>query len=454
MKQWHQRIRPRQWQGRHRTLAMSPPAVLASGFASLILLGAVLLWLPWSLKAPLRFSDALFTATSAVTVTGLSVVDTASHFTLFGQSVLLMLIQLGGLGFMTFGVLVLLLLAGKMSFNQQFLIRESLNQTQLTDVARLLRHLLRFVLLAEGLGVLLLALIWVPQLGWQQGLWQALFYTISAFNNAGFGLAPDSLSASVASGPVNMVISGLFITGGIGFAVVSELAQKRRLTGLSLHTRVMLLGSLLLALLAMLLFALIEWHNPATLGPLDTAGKLWASWFQAVTPRTAGFNTVPISGLMPASVMLMLLLMLIGAGPGSTASGIKVTTFAVLLAATRAFLLRRRQTLLLGRAVPAVLVFKALAVTLLSLMLIFVALFILTISDGHQHFLDLTFEVVSAFGTVGLTRGITPELSDTGRAVIMVLMFLGRLGPLTLGFMLATPRTHNIRYAEESLAIG
>lgn len=453
MKQWHQSIRPRQWQGQ-RSLAASPPMVLALGFLALILVGAAALCLPWSRVGPLSFWDALFTATSAVTVTGLGVVDTASHFTYLGQGILLVLIQLGGLGFMTFGVLVLLLLAGRVSFSHQFLVKESLNQTQLSDVMRLVRHLARFVLVAEGAGILLLALCWVPQMGWQKGLWHALFYTVSAFNNAGFALASDSLSQYVASGPVNIIITALFMTGGIGFAVVSELAQKRRFKGLSLHSRVMLLGTLVLSLGGMALLLLIEWHNPATLGGLDTEGKFWAAWFQSVTTRTAGFNTLDMGALLPASVMLMLLLMLIGAGPGSTASGIKVTTFAVLLAATRAFLLRRPQTKLLNRAVPAVLVFKALAVTLLSLMLIFLALFVLCISDSDKHFLDLCFEVVSAFGTVGLSRGITADLSPLGKGVIMVMMFLGRVGPLTLGFLLATPRSHQIRFAEEPVAIG
>ncbi|ROQ18736.1 TrkH family potassium uptake protein [Gallaecimonas pentaromativorans] len=453
MKQWHQTIRPRQWQNQ-KSLAASPPMVLAGGFFVLILLGAALLLLPWSRVGPLSVGDALFTATSAVTVTGLGVVDTATHFTYLGQGILLLLIQLGGLGFMTFGVLVLLLLAGRVSFSHQFLVKESLNQTQLSDVMRLVRHLARFVLIAEGLGIVLLALCWVPQMGWHKGLWHALFYTISAFNNAGFALSSDSLSQYVDSGPVNLIITALFMTGGIGFAVVSELAQKRSYNRLSLHSRVMLLGTLMLALGGMALFLLIEWHNPATLGHLSTGGKLWAAWFQSVTARTAGFNTIDMSAMTPAAVMLFLLLMLIGAGPGSTASGIKVTTFAVLLAATRAFLLRRPQTKLLNRAVPAVSVFKALAVTLLSLMLIFLAVFVLAISDHDKPFLDLCFEVVSAFGTVGLTRGITPELSATGKAVIMVMMFLGRVGPLTLGFLLATPRVHRVRYAEEPVAIG
>ncbi|WP_115717520.1 TrkH family potassium uptake protein [Gallaecimonas mangrovi] len=453
MKQWHQAIRPRQWQ-KQKSLGATPPMVLAGGFLALIIMGALLLLLPWSRHGPLSVADAFFTATSAVTVTGLGVVDTASHFSHFGQGVLLVLIQLGGLGFMTFGVLVLLLLAGKVSFSHQFLVKESLNQTQLTDVMRLVRHLARFVIVAEGLGWLLLSLIWVPEMGWSKGIWHALFYTVSAFNNAGFALSSDSLNRYVDSAPVNLVITALFMTGGIGFAVVSELAQKRRYKGLSLHSRVMLWGTLTLAFGGMALFLLIEWNNPETLGNLSIGGKLWASWFQSVSTRTAGFNTIDMSGMRPASVMLFIMLMFIGAGPGSTASGIKVTTFVVLLAATRAFLLRRPQTKVMNRAIPAVSVFKALAVTLLSTMLIFFAIFVLSITDHDKPFLDLCFEVVSAFGTVGLTRGITPELSETGKVLIMVMMFLGRVGPLTLGFLLATPKVHRVRYAEEPVSIG
>lgn len=265
MKQWSNRTRPRQWRQRHN-IAASPPLVLAAGFLLLILLGSLLLLLPICRIGPLSFLDALFTATSAVTVTGLGVVDTSRHFTEIGQGVLLLLIQLGGLGFMTFGVLILLLLSGKVSLSQQFIVKETLNQSELTDVARLLRHLVKFVAIAESTGIVLLSLCWIPDQGFHHGLWNAVFYTISAFNNAGFALSSDSLSQYVGDLPVNIIITLLFITGGIGFAVVSEIAGRRSQTRRqwSLHTRVMLYGSLGLAGAGMIIFLATEWRAKVT----------------------------------------------------------------------------------------------------------------------------------------------------------------------------------------------
>jgi trk system potassium uptake protein TrkH len=437
-----------------RPLRLPPPAILAALYAVLIALGALLLKLPWAAPVPVTWSDALFTAASAVTVTGLVVVDTGSQFTLFGQGVIMLLIQLGGLGLMTFAVLLLSMLGLPVTLSQRLYLRDDLNQTSISDLMVLVRKILKVVLACEALGVALLACVFVPEFGWGAGLWQALFHTISAFNNAGFALFPDSLTRWVGDPIVNLTVPALFIFGGLGFVVVTELYAKRRWQSLSLHSKLMVVGTLALILWSVLGFALLEWTNPATLGALQSPGdKLWASWFQGVTTRTAGFNTVDIAGLRESTSMMMMSLMVIGGGSTSTAGGIKVTTFIVLLLATVAFFKRRQHLHVFGRSLGLEEVMKVLALVMVSLLTVFVALFLLSLS--HQSsFLDLAFEVTSAFGTVGLSRGATAELDGFGRAVIIAVMFIGRIGPLTLGFFLATRAIPRVGYPASKVYLG
>ncbi|MWD29907.1 Ktr system potassium transporter B [Aquicoccus sp. SCR17] len=431
-----------------------PPAVLALLYAGLICAGALLLKLPGAALVPLGWGDAVFTATSAVTVTGLAVVDTGSGFSLFGQAVILLLIQLGGLGLMTFAVLILSMLGRRVGFTHHIYLREDLNQTSLHDLLRLVRVILRVVLGVELAGAALLALVFVPEFGWGPGLWDALFHAVSAFNNAGFALFPDSLSAWVADPLINLVIPALFIVGGLGYTVLSDLAQTRGWHRLTLHSKIMLAGSAALILWSVPSFALIEWTNPETLGAIDgTGGRLLASWFQAVTTRTAGFNTVEISGLHDGTALMMMCLMVIGGGSTSTAGGIKVTTFVVLLIAMVSFFRRRMTLTLFGRSLGNEEVMKVLALAMVSVLVVMTGIFvILTSHDGD--FLDLSFEVVSAFGTVGLTRGTTGELDTLGRIVVMAMMFIGRVGPLTLGFFLATRIPPRIRYPAGRVHLG
>lgn len=436
------------------TPPLSPPQLLLLGFALLSALGTLLLLLPIAAHEPLRWHQALFTATSAVTVTGLIVTDT-STLTLFGQIVVLLLIQLGGLGFTTFAALVLLLLGMRMPLQQQKLVRENLNYSSFKDLRRLVLVVIVVALVAEAGGTLLLATTWVPEFGLQAGLWYSLFHAVSAFNNAGFAILPGGLFNEVANPQVNSVMSLLFIIGGLGFAVIAELTQWRGRRRLSLHTKVMLSATLGLTLSAMAALLLLEWNNPATLGGLDSiTARLWAAWFQAVTPRSAGFNTVDISALTAPSTLLTMLLMFIGAGPGSTASGIKVTTFVVLLLVAHAFVRSTAQPAIFGRAVPEQIVLKAVAVAFAGLLLVFTSLLALTITEPGKAFLDLAFEAVSAFGTVGLSRGITDDLSVPGQIVVIITMLLGRAGPISLGYFLATRKSGGTRYAEGQVHIG
>ena len=439
-------------QGGH--VQIPPPAILALLYAALITAGAGLLMLPMATPAPITWSAAFFTAASAVTVTGLVVIDTGSQLTMFGQAVVMVLIQLGGLGLMTFAVLILSMLGLPVSMSHRIFLREDLNQTSISDLLVLVRGILKVVLACELVGVALLSIVFVPEFGWEMGLWQALFHTISAFNNAGFALFPDSLSQWVGNPIVNLTVPALFIFGGLGFIVVTELYAKRTWRSFSLHTKLMVVGTLALVAWSVLAFAILEWTNPRTLGGLDSIGeRLWASWFQGVTTRTAGFNSLDIGGIHDSTALMFMSLMVIGGGSTSTAGGIKVTTFIILLLATLAFFKRRQQLHVFGRSLGPDEVMKVLALTMVSILTVFMAIFLITIShDGD--FLDLAFEVTSAFGTVGLSRGATGELDGFGRAVIIAVMFIGRVGPLTLGFFLATRSKPRVAYPSSKVYLG
>lgn len=434
--------------------SLPPPAALALLYAVLVIVGAALLWSPLAHYGPLSAMDALFTAVSAVTVTGLSVADTGSVFTGFGQVVILLLIQLGGLGLMSFAVLVLNTLGIHVGLPQRHILREDLNQTSVSDLVKLVRLILKFALAAEALGVLVLAFVFVPLEGWGRGMWFALFHSVSAFNNAGFSLYPDSLVRFVGDPVINLAVPALFIAGGLGFVVVADIRLKRSWRALSLHSKLMIVGSLALIALGFGGIAALEWNNPATLGRLDGPDeKLWAAWFQGVSPRTAGFNTVEIGGLHDASALLIMLLMVIGGGSASTAGGIKVTTALVMGMATVAFFRKRATLHAFGRSLQAEEVLKVLALSVVSFLLIVIGIFVASIShDGD--FLDLAFEVTSAFGTTGLSRGATGLLDTAGQVAVMAIMFLGRVGPLTLGFFLARRAQPRVRYPAGQVYLG
>ncbi|MDW4497246.1 potassium transporter TrkG [Sulfitobacter sp. D35] len=433
---------------------LPPPATLALLYLGCIVVGAILLWLPVSLQRPIPFWDALFMSTSAVTVTGLVVVDPGSTFSYFGQAVIAVLIQLGGLGLMTFAVLVLSALGIPVGMPQRLILREEVNQTSIANLMVLIRVILAVALACEAMGALALSVVFVPEYGWGQGLWHALFHSISAFNNAGFALFHDSLMSYVGHPVVNLVVPLLFILGGIGFVVVGDIWQVRGWHGLTLHSKLTLAGTLSLILGAWVLFAALEWQNPGTLGALSsTADKVWASWFQAVTPRTAGFNTLNTSGMHDSTTLMTMALMLIGGGSTSTAGGIKVTTGIVLLLATIAFFKRHTSLNAFGRSMKMEEVMKVLALTVVSMLLVLTGIFLTSIShDGA--FLDLAFEISSAFGTVGLSRGATTELDALGRTLVMIVMFLGRVGPLTIGFFLATHSVPRVRYPAGQVYLG
>ncbi|MEK4217629.1 MULTISPECIES: TrkH family potassium uptake protein [unclassified Bacillus (in: firmicutes)] len=431
----------------------SPPQVLAIGFFLTIIIGSLLLKLPISTAKPLSWIDALFTAASATTVTGLAVVDTGTEFTVFGQTVIMGLIQVGGLGFMTFAVLIVMILGKKIGLKERMLIREALNQPTIGGVIGLVKVLFLFSISIELIAALILSIRLVPQYGWASGLFASVFHAISAFNNAGFSLWPDNLMSYVGDPAVNLVITILFITGGIGFTVLFDILKNRRFKAFSLHTKLMLAGTFVLNIAATLIIFILEYSNPGTLGSLHLPDKLWASYFQAVTPRTAGFNSVDFGSMREGTIVFVLLLMFIGAGSASTASGIKLTTFLVILMSVIAYLRGHKETVIFRRTIKYPIIIKALAVSVISLFIVFIGIFALTITE-EAPFIQVVFETFSAFGTVGLTMGLTPELTTAGKCIIIAIMFIGRIGPLTFVFSFAKTEKSNIRYPDGEVFTG
>lgn len=437
---------------RFKKARFPPPAVLITFYIAAIGIGAFLLQLPAAHYGGIGLSEAIFTSTSAVTVTGLVLLDTGSAFTGFGQGVIAALIQLGGLGLMTFAVLILSALGIPVGMPQRLVLREDLNQTSASNLTYLARIIILIALLCEAIGAVCLAFVFVPEFGWN-GVWQAVFHSISAFNNAGFALHSDSLSSWVGDPVVNLVIPFLFILGGVGFIVVGDIYQKRTWRTLTLHSKLMLTGTLALIAWGTISFGIMEWNNPHTLGMLSTGEKLWASWFQGVTPRTAGFNTIDTGGMRDSSTMMTMTLMLVGGGSTSTAGGIKVTTLFVLLLATLAFFRRQTTLHIFNRSLGMDEIMKVLALTTMSMLLVLTSIFLISLTYTGP-FIDLVFEVTSAFGTVGLSKGATGELDGFGRAIIIAIMFIGRVGPLALGFLLATRSVPRVNYAPGQIHLG
>ena len=433
---------------------ISPPFLLALGFLALILAGTALLKLPLSINTTLTWGEALFTATSAVTVTGLVVTETGPSFSIWGEIVILLLIQAGGLGLMTFAVLTLLSLGSRISRGtRRYLVASApYNETHPRDVIRTAAVVIKLALVMELAAMLPLALIWVPEHGWIQGLWWSLFHAVSAFNNAGFTLSPDSLMGYRGNPVINTVIPALYIIGGLGFIVIMGLLEYPRSRRMDINVKVVLSGTAILSLAGTGMIFMLESGNPATLGGLSNlADQLWASWLQATTPRTAGFNSLDISALTQPTCLVLMLLMFIGAGANGTGSGIKVTTLFVLIAATWAYIRGRSTPTVFGQAIRTTTLLQALAV--MAVAGIFMGTLALSITE-EADLLTVAFEATSALGTVGLTRGLTMELSGWGQAIIMAMMFVGRLCPLTVAYLVGAAFTQASRSSQPQLHLG
>ncbi|EEG76449.1 TrkH family potassium uptake protein [Dethiobacter alkaliphilus] len=437
---------------------VSPAKILVVGFAAVIFIGALLLTLPIATHSgQISFLDALFTATSAVCVTGLVVVDTGTYFTVFGQTVIMILIQIGGLGIMTAATVVFILLGKKITLRERLVIKEAMNQITMEGLVRLVQIVILLTFAVEAVGALLLSTRFIPEYGLGTGLFYSVFHAVSAFSNAGFDLIGEGRSLTpFANDPVILLtIAALFILGGLGFSVVMEFYQKRRLRRLTLHTKMVLIISSVLLVLGTVIIFVMEYNNPETLGQLGFLGKVLNAFFTSATTRTAGFNSVPTGGLLHPTLFFMLALMFIGASPGSTGGGIKTTTFGGLLVAVISTIRGSDDPVIFKKQIPVEILRRALSIAVISITLVFLVTLLLLITEGGE-LLPVFFEAMSAFGTVGLSTGITGELSPLGRIIIIITMFAGRLGPLTLMFALARrmQKKSPIRYTSERIMLG
>ncbi|EHS56298.1 TrkH family potassium uptake protein [Paenibacillus sp. Aloe-11] len=439
-------------------LRLSPPRIFVAGFAVIILIGSLLLMLPISNTTgkPLVFIDALFTAASATCVTGLVVKDTGTFFTTFGQVVIAALIQVGGLGFMTMATLIALVFKRRISLRERLILQEAMNQTSVEGIVGLIRKVLLYSLVIEGVCATIFAVRWSFDMPVGRAIYFGIWHAISMFNNAGFDLFGHfrSLTGYVYDPVVNFTAMFLIISGGIGFVVMSDLAEYRKRQRLTLHTKVVLSMTAALIVVGTLVIFVFEFTNPQTLGSLDWGGKLLGSLFQSVTPRTAGANTLDIASLRQATQFFIIILMFIGASPGSTGGGIKTTTFALLVGAVFSMLRGREDIVLFKYRLAQARIYKALTITLLGLLFVIGVTMILSATEDH-HFLMILFETVSAFGTVGLSMGLTPDLTVVGKLVITLTMFAGRLGPLTLAYALGPKKGKELyRHPEGKMIIG
>jgi trk system potassium uptake protein TrkH len=449
----------------------SPEWILVRAFAAAILLGGLVLCLPVS-SSRNTWTDpltAFFTATSATCVTGLSVVDISSHFSRFGQGAILVMIQAGGLGIMTLGTFLLVMVGRRLGMQNEFVLIDSLGYDRIRGLPSLLRRAILFTLLFEAAGAAVLThrLMTTQAQPFGEALYSGLFHSISAFCNAGFALFPDNL-ASWQNDPVLLLtIAALIVLGGIGFLVLYDLSsirfwrRNRLVRGrLTLHTKIVLKTTLILVLSGWVLIGLAEWNG--TLAPLNTLNKLVVSLFHSITPRTAGFNVVDMGLVHPATLFLTMLFMFIGGGPCSTAGGIKITTVAVMLRVMLSMIRGKPHVESHGRTIPFHIVREALSIFILASVLVAVAFGLLLTVEPPSPVLravgradGLLFEAVSAFGTVGLSTGITPTLTTAGKLIIMLLMFVGRVGPLTLALVIGRQDIGQaIRLPDEEVIVG
>lgn len=447
---------------------MTIARTICLGFFSVILAGTLLLALPFASTQPWAWNHlitALFTSTSAVCVTGHAVVDTGTYFSLFGQIAILVLVQIGGLGYMTVTTFLLLLLGRKFGLRDRVALQQALDRDELQGAKQVLRSIVAATSILEITGTFLLLPVFAPQYGLAHGLWLAIFHSISAFNNAGFSLFSDNLMGYQSSLLVNVVITGLIIVGGIGYEVMFEtyllgrdaLARRKSCVVLSLNFKVVVSTTFILLMGGFLAFFLVESHNPATLGAMDLRTRLLAAWFQAVTPRTAGFNTIDIGQMTTAGLFITIALMFIGGSPGGTAGGIKTTTMRVLTSCTKAILRGKEVVILYEREIPQSLVLKAVGVVMGSLATVILMTTLIALFDPELPFLSILFDTVSAFGTVGLSSGLTfdPNLSDASKIVLVVTMYIGRVGVLLLmGAFLGDAKPGFVRYPQENLLVG
>jgi len=448
----------------NKILDLAPTRIIVLSFAAIIFAGSVLLTLPAASRngQSIGFLNALFTATSATCVTGLVVVDTYNHWTLLGQLVILVLIQAGGLGIVTFASFFSILLGRKVGLKGMLLAQESLNHFSFEGIMRLIKRVVIVTFSIEIIGAILLSIRFIPSFG-AKGIYLGVFHAISAFCNAGFdlmgimGLGDYMSFVTFNNDPLVLyTIAGLLIVGGLGFLVWKDVYEYRRNRSFLLHTKVVLVITAFLIVFGAVFIYIFESNNPATMGNLNLFGKINAAFFHSVVPRTAGFNSLPTGEMREISKVATILLMFIGAAPGSTAGGIKITTFGVLLIAIMSQIRGSEDTIIFKRRVPHYTVNKALSITGLAAMWV-ITVTTIVLAVENKPFIDVLFEITSAFGTVGLSTGITPSLHSISKFLIIITMFLGRIGPFSFAIALtlrANRKNQEKVYPEGKIVVG
>ncbi len=438
------------------------------GFLILISTGTALLMLPASSATDqsLGFVDALFTSTSASCVTGLIVVDTGSYLSRFGQVVILVLVQIGGLGIMTISTLFIMIGGKKPGFTERIILQDTFTNMKNYSIYSILKYVLIFTFVIEGIGTVCLFFRFAHATSLTEALYLAIFHSVSAFCNAGFSLFYDSFTRYHQDWIFNLVIAVLVISGGIGFLVMAELRRqlpfkRRTWSRCSLHTKIVLSSTMILLVISTLMILFMEWDN--TLASLSVPNRLMAAFFQGVSSRTAGFNSVAIGDMANETLFFFILLMFIGASPGSCGGGIKTTTFTILIALGTSRLFGYKRISIFSRTIPEATISKAISILLISAVVVAIAIMAILMTElgetahpaSRGKFLELVFEVVSAFGTVGLSTGITNGLSMIGKIIISFVMFIGRLGPLVIALAVSRkPDKSQYYFAEENIMIG
>lgn len=433
--------------------------ILTIGFIILILIGSIVLSLPISSVTGeyTNYLDSLFTSTSAVCVTGLVTLNTGAHWSVFGQVVIITLIQIGGLGFMSITAFVAMLLGKKITLKDRLYIQESMNAFEIQGIAKMVKYVVKFTFSVELIGAVLLSFKFIPEYGLRKGIGFSLFHSISAFCNAGFDIIGDGNSMVSQSNSVLllMVLSLLIIVGGLGFSVIIELWNYKKVKRLSVHSKIVLSITGGLIVVGAIFIFLLEYKNPETMANMTFIEKITNSVFTSVSPRTAGFNSVPLDKLTNASVLMTIFLMFIGGSPGSTAGGIKTTTFGMVALTLVNVIKGRQDTEVFGRRFSKETIYKSFALFMIGTSIVIIVTMILSITEYGMDFLSVLFEATSAFGTAGLTLGITSSLSVIGKIVIIIGMYIGRVGPLTVALALThRQKKQGYKYPEGKILIG
>jgi len=440
----------------------TPVQILALGFAVVILLGAILLSLPISSQSGTitPFVDCIFTSTSAVCVTGLVTLDTGTYWTYFGKTVIMLLIEIGGLGFMSVTTLVFLILGKRITLKGRLIMQEAMNVNSLQGLVKMAKYVLIFTFSVEGIGAVLFSTQFIPEFGIVKGIYYSIFHAVSSFCNAGFDLMGNfsSVTAYSDNPVVILTISALIVIGGLGFYVWVEIYNYKGIKKLSLHSRVVIYTTVVLIIGGAILMFIFEMNNPATMKGMSIKGKFLSSIFAAITPRTAGFNSISTTDMTTAGKFLTIILMFIGGSPGSTAGGIKTATAVILFMTIVSVVRGREDTEIFQRRINKDIVYKAFAIAIIGLTLVIVVTMILSITENPKiPFEYFLYEATSAFATVGLTLGLTTKLTFVGKIIIALTMYAGRVGPLTIILALAkskNSKSGTIKYPEGKILIG